>query len=201
MLRFIFRWLFAKNGWTVNNPLLDQCQHCVMIGAPHTSNWDFVYCIIAFEVMNIPLRFTIKKEWMRFPLSLFVAPLGGVAIDRSPKGGKVRLSMVEAMTNLLKSHKRMALVVTPEGTRKAVPALKTGFYHVAVNAGVPIALGYLDYAKKEAGVGKIIYPSGDMAKDLLEITEFYKGISARYQELNSFAQPGFTGMPKHSNNE
>ncbi len=192
MLRIIFRWIFKKNGWRVDNPYLAECQHCVMIGAPHTSNWDFVYTIIAFEIMAIPLRFTIKKEWMRFPLSLFVRPLGAVAIDRSAKEpGEEKKSMVDAMADLLRKTPVMAMVVTPEGTRKPVKKLKTGFYHVAVKAGVPIALGYLDYEKKIAGVGKIIYPSGDMHADMVEIVEFYKKVTPKIPELHSFRHPDF----------
>lgn len=172
-----------------------ECQHCVMIGAPHTSNWDFVYCMVAFEIMNIPLRFTIKKEWMRFPFSVFVKPFGAIAIDRSPKeAGGEKLSMVDAMVELLEKTPRMAMVVTPEGTRKPVKKLRTGFYHVAVKAEVPIALGYMDYAKRVAGVGKIIYPSGDIHADMAIITEFYKNVTPRFPESNSFAQPGFNAL-------
>ncbi len=192
MLRLIFRWLFRKNGWKVVNPFMQECQHCVMIGAPHTSNWDFPYAIAAFEIMGIPLRFTIKKEWLKFPLSIAIKPLGAVAIDRSNKGkGLAKRSMVDAMTDLLKNSPNMAMLVTPEGTRKPVKRLKTGFYHVALNAGVPIALGYMDYAKKEAGVGKMVYPSGDMHADMTIIVDYYKTITPRYPELNSFLQPDF----------
>lgn len=192
MLRLIFRWIFKKNGWRVDNPFLSECQHCVMIGAPHTSNWDFVYTIVAFEIMNIPLRFTIKKEWMRFPLSIFVKPLGAVAIDRSPKEpGAAKISMVDAMADLLIRSPKMAMVVTPEGTRKPVKKLRTGFYHAAVKANVPIALGYLDYKTKVAGVGKIIYPSGNMDEDMLLIVEFYKKVTPKFPELHSFRQADF----------
>lgn len=192
MLKAIFRWIFRKNGWKVNNPYMAECQHCVMVGAPHTSNWDFVYTMIAFEVMNIPLRFTIKKEWMRFPFSVFVKPFGAVGIDRSPKeAGSEKISMVDAMVNLLNAHTKMAMVVTPEGTRKPVKKLKTGFYHVALKANVPIALGYLDYEKRIAGVGKMVYPSGDMSADLNIIAEFYRGITPKFPELNSFTHPDF----------
>ena len=73
-------------------------------------------------------------------------------------------------------------MVTPEGTRSLRTKWKTGFYHTAAGAGVPIALGYLDYKNKEAGVGKIIYPSGDMKRDMKEIMDFYKNIPAKFPE-------------------
>ena len=100
--------------------------------------------------------------------------------------------MVDAMAEMLIKNKNMAIVVTPEGTRKAVKKWKTGFYHVALKANVPIALGYMDYAKKEAGVGKIIYPTGDRIADLTEIVNFYKNVSAKFPEKNSVNQPGFS---------
>ncbi|MES2629832.1 MAG: 1-acyl-sn-glycerol-3-phosphate acyltransferase [Bacteroidota bacterium] len=191
MLKLIFRWLFKKNGWRVNNPFMAECQHCVMIGAPHTSNWDFVYTMVAFEIMNIPLRFTIKKEWMRWPLSVFVKPFGAVAIDRTPEPGSPKKSMVDAMADLLRSTPNMAMVVTPEGTRKSVKKIRMGFYHVALKANVPIALGYLDYGKKIAGVGKMLYPSGDLQADMKVIIDFYKTVTAKFPELNSFCRPDF----------
>lgn len=171
---------------------MSECQHCVMVGAPHTSNWDFIYFLAAFDIMKIPVKFTIKKEWLKFPISLVMKPLGAVGIDRKPKTpGAEKLSMVDAMANMLIENKNMAIVVTPEGTRKAVKKWKTGFYRVALKANVPIALGYMDYAKKEAGVGKIVYPTGDMIADLTEIIAFYKNVTPKFPELNSVNQPDF----------
>ena len=84
--------------------------------------------------------------------------------------------MVQAMVDLFKVHNDLVMLVTPEGTRSLCTKWKTGFYHIAVLANVPVALGYLDYEKKEAGVGKVVYPSGDMKKDIQEIMTFYKKV-------------------------
>jgi hypothetical protein len=86
------------------------------------------------------------------------------------------------MANLFREHEKLAVLVTPEGSRSLRTEWKTGFYHVARLASVPMVLGYLDYQKKEAGIGKIIYPGEDMEKDMKEIMEFYKGINARFPE-------------------
>jgi hypothetical protein len=86
------------------------------------------------------------------------------------------------MIELFSQNKELAVMVTPEGTRSLRTKWKTGFYHVAVGAKVPIALGYLDYKNKEAGVGKIIWPSGDMAKDMREIMAFYQNIQGKHPE-------------------
>lgn len=168
-------------GWTFDNHLPADVQQCVMIAAPHTSNWDSLYTKLAFIVMDIPVKMTIKDSYMKFPFGVFVRAMGGIGIDRSPRqAGEQRPSMVQAMADLFKTHPRLVMLVTPEGTRSLQTEWKSGFYHIAVAAGVPIALAYLDYAKKEAGVGKIVYPSGDIAKDMKEIMDFYQNIQGKH---------------------
>ena len=170
-------------GWTFDNKMPADLDQCVMIAAPHTSNWDSVYTKLAFIVMNIPVKITIKDSYLKLPFGPFVRAMGGVGIDRSARSaGEQRPSMVQAMADLFKTHPRLVMLVTPEGTRSRQPTWKTGFYHVAVQAGVPIALAYLDYAKKEAGVGQIIYPSGDMAHDMQLIMDFYAEIQGKHPE-------------------
>ena len=177
--KFIF-WIF---GWTFKDHVGGGYSRCVMIASPHTSNWDLIFARAAFYLMDIPVRYKIKKEWMKFPFSLIFGPLGAIAIDRSAKkAGEKRKSMTEAMIELFSHQKDLAVMVTPEGTRSLRTKWKTGFYHTAVGAKVPIALGYLDYKSKEAGVGRLIYPSGDMEKDMREIMAFYKPIQGKHPE-------------------
>jgi len=176
--KLIGRAIFALTGWTLNNNLPPEIKRCVMIAAPHTTNWDFLYTRVAFSLMDIPVRITTKKSYMCFPYGPIARSLGCIGIDRSPKKeGEERPSMVQAMVDLFKEYDDLIMLVTPEGTRSFTTKWKTGFYHVAVLAKVPVALGYLDYKKKEAGVGKVIYPGGDMKKDLQEIMAFYKTIA------------------------
>jgi 1-acyl-sn-glycerol-3-phosphate acyltransferase len=171
------RTIFTLTGWTFNNNLPPDINRCVMIAAPHTTNWDFLYTRVAFSLMDIPVRITVKKSYMRFPYGPFARALGCIGIDRRPKKeGDKRPSMVQAMAGLFKENDNLIMLVTPEGTRSLTTKWKTGFYHVAVLAKVPVALGYLDYKKKEAGVGKVVYPSGDMKKDMQEIMAFYKKV-------------------------
>ena len=183
MLKALAALFFRLTGWSINWNLPKEVQRCVMIAAPHTSNWDLVYSRLAFYQMGIPLRFTIKKEWMVFPVGGFMRALGAIGIDRTPKNpGEERPSMTDAMADLFSKNKELVVMVTPEGTRKLRTEWKSGFYTVAVKAGVPVGLGYLDYAKKEAGVGKMVYPSGDREKDLREIMDFYRDIRGRHPE-------------------
>lgn len=151
-----------------------------MLAAPHTSNWDFPYTIAAFDILNIAVRYTVKKEFDFFPFSGILNSLGAIWVDRSPKKeGEERRSMVEVMTELFDRKEPLVVLVTPEGTRSKRTKWKTGFYHVALNANVPIALGYVDFKTKIAGVGKVIYPSGDIEKDMREIMAFYNTINGK----------------------
>jgi 1-acyl-sn-glycerol-3-phosphate acyltransferase len=182
-MRIISRLLLKLLGWRVASHAAKIPAKCVMIAAPHTSNWDFIIARAAFFVMGIPVKFTIKKEWMRFPFNLILKPLGAIPIDRSPKEeGTPRLSYTEAMIRLLKECNQLVVMVTPEGTRKAAPQWKTGFYYTALGAGVPIVLGYLDYGKKEAGTGPVIFPSGNVEEDMQTIMQFYVRIQARHPD-------------------
>ncbi len=174
MIKWFLKLIFRLNGWKIDPNLPDFGKRAVMMAAPHTSNWDFVYTIAAFDLLNIPIRFTIKKEWLKWPFKNIFLRMGAVPIDRSPKEpGQKRKSMVEAMVDLFMNYDDMIMMVTPEGTRGKRTKWKTGFYHVARQAGVPISFGYLDYEKKIAGVGKVMKPTDDMDKDMKEIMEFY----------------------------
>ena len=176
-------------GWETDNHWPENLSQCVMIAAPHTSNWDALYARLALKALGVNVRLTIKDSYMKFPLGPFVRAMGGIGIDRRPKqAGEPRPSMVQVMTDLFKHHPELVMLVTPEGTRARQEQWKTGFYYVAVNAGVPIALAYMDYEQKKAGVGKIIHPTGNFEEDMAEIMDFYAGIQAKFPEEFSVDQ-------------
>lgn len=176
-------------GWETDNHWPENLSQCVMIAAPHTSNWDALYARLALKALGVNVRLTIKDSYMQFPLGPFVRAMGGIGIDRRPKqAGEPRPSMVQVMTDLFKQHPELVMLVTPEGTRARQEQWKTGFYYVAVNAGVPIALAYMDYEQKKAGVGKIIHPTGDFEEDMAEIMDFYAGIQAKFPKEFSVDQ-------------
>lgn len=184
MGKLIARFLLKIAGWKVNEIVPKEANHCVMIAAPHTTNWDFYYTRLAFYVLDIPMKVAIKDFWMKFPFNLIIKPLGGVGIDRSPKKvGEKRRSMVEAMAEVIQKTNNIAMVIALEGTRKPVKRWRMGFYHTALTANVPITFGYLDYAKKEAGVGGFIQPTGDVEADMKVIINFYKNISGKFPEM------------------
>ena len=182
MMKLLSQMVFWLLGWHVNNQIPKEVKHFVMIAAPHTSNWDLLFARGAFYIMGIPLKFTIKKEWVKFPLNLIMKPLGAIPIDRKPKNGGLRKKrMVNVMADLFKEHEEsLVILITPEGTRSLAKKWKTGFYRIATEANVPIALGYLDYPIKEAGIGKLIYTTGDFKKDMEEINAFYSKKTAKF---------------------
>ncbi len=176
--KLLSKLIFKVAGWRLEGNLTPENRRCVMVAAPHTSNWDFIYARAAFYLMDAPIRFTIKKEFMRFPFGGLLKAMGALPVDRSKN-----TKMVDAMIKIIKETPGdMCVMVTPEGTRKYQPRWRRGFYYVAEGAGVPIVLGYLDYAKKEAGIGPTIYPSGDIEADMEKILAFYRTKTAKFPE-------------------
>lgn len=178
----MFNFLFKIAGWKVTRTLPSEIRKCVIIALPHTSNWDFIYAMGAFNKMNIKTRFTIKKEWYKFPFKGLMKKLGALPIDRSTNPDGSRRGTVDAMADLFSKHDNLLLLITPEGTRSRVEKWKTGFYYVALKAKVPIALGFIDYSKKECGIDKLIYPTGDYKADMKLIVDFYKHIRGKHPE-------------------
>ena len=128
MIRQLCIWIFKITGWKTDGNRPPQLKKCIIIAAPHTSNWDFWYCMATFAIYKLPIRFTVKKEWMRFPFNLLMKPLGGIGIDRTPRGaGNERLSFVEVMTDLFNRHQELIIVITPEGTRSKKEKWKKKF--------------------------------------------------------------------------
>ncbi|RYY72202.1 MAG: acyltransferase [Chitinophagaceae bacterium] len=182
MIRQLCIWIFNLTGWKASSNVPPEIKKCIIIGAPHTSNWDFWYCLATFKMYRLPIRFTIKKEWMQFPFGLLMRPLGAIGIDRTARGPQnLRPSFIESMTELFQEQEELIIVVTPEGTRAKNDKWKKGFYHIAKAANVPICMGYVDYQKKITGVCQPFYPT-DYEADMKMIMDFYKTITPRFPE-------------------
>ena len=170
-------------GWKIINVTPPEALHKgVLIVAPHTSNWDFLYgMLFKFTHPLIPIRFAIKKEVMFFPLAFLMKGLGAIPIDRNRQGGR-RHHVVEGMIQMIKTAPSLLLAIAPEGTRSYVKRWKTGFYRVALGAKVPIVFGYINYAKQEMGLGPLFNPTGNLEKDLEAIYAFYRTMKGKYPE-------------------
>ena len=152
----------------------------VMIAAPHTSNWDFLLMIALAFLFRVKLYWMGKDSFFRGPLGPVVKYLGGIPIDRSKSTGMVGQSIEKFQESA-----RLAIAIPPEGTRKKVRYWKSGFYHIARGANVPIILGFLDYAKKVGGFGPAVVLTGDVEADMAIIRDFYADIGAKYPEQKS----------------
>lgn len=174
MLKRIAKLVFKVQGWSYENKIGPFGPKCILIAAPHTSNWDYSHGLVFFDKMGIPAKIAMKKELFTFPIRQFIEPLGAIAIDRKKDNQGKKESSVQAMVKLFNDYDELILVITPEGTRSKVSEWRTGFYHVARLANVPIVLSHLDYEQKKGIVGKIIYPTGDINADMRAIMEYYK---------------------------
>lgn len=179
-MKKFFAHLFMKMlGWKVTAEVTPQMKHSVMIAAPHTSNWDFPIALAAFWIMGVPVRFFIKDDYTKGPFGWLFKGLGAIGVNReNRKNGLVNYAIEQ-----LKSAPELVVLVPAEGTRKRVAKWKLGFYHMALDAEVPISLGYLDYEKKEAGVADVFYPSGILAEDLKYIQEVYRPIKGKFPDF------------------
>ena len=149
----------------------------VLIGAPHTSNLDLTYGLILKYAGRIDLHWVGKDSAFRGPLGPIYRRLGGIPVNR-----RVSQNFVEQMVEQFNQRERFILAIAPEGTRHKAPGWKSGFYYIALGAGVPIALGFIDYGRKRVGVGPTIHPSGDIQADFKQIAAFYSGMVGRYPE-------------------
>jgi len=143
----------------------------VVIAAPHSSNWDFVIGILFVIALGVRVRFIGKKELFRGPLGWLMRWTGGTPVDRSAPGGIVAQVVAE-----FARVPKIVLGIAPEGTRRYGASFKSGFYRIALEAGVPIVPGYLDWSRKAVGLMPPIVPTGDMDADVRRIRELYRPI-------------------------
>ena len=149
----------------------------VLIAAPHTSNWDFPFTLMVCFVLRLRVYWMGKTSLFTWPLGWLSRWLGGIAIDRGASNNTVQNTI-----DTFAAHERLAVIVAPEGTRGKVTHWKSGFYHIAHGAGVPIALAYLDFKHKSGGIGRMFHTTGDIANDMAEIQQFYSGVTGKNSE-------------------
>ncbi len=178
VVRTLVRWFSIGflwiNGWRTTGSL-PKASKLVLIAAPHTTNWDLPYMLFTAFVLRAKIYWMGKDAIFRWPFGRLFKWLGGIPVDRSKANNVVAQSIAQFAKN-----DSLILTVPPAGTRKRVLNWKTGFYHIANGAGVPIALGFLDYKKKIGGIGLILQPTGDIEADMTVIRNFYQDISGKY---------------------
>lgn len=183
MLPAFSRWLLARFGWQVDFDGLPGPKG-ILIVYPHTSNWDFIIGLLAKWAIGLPLRFIGKESLFRgftgATLGRLMRMWGGRPVDRHHASGAV-----EQLAALMRSEPWFWLALSPEGTRKHQDHLRSGFYHLAVALDVPVGLAYIDFGRKRVGVRDFVRMSGDEARDLVLLREFYADKVGRYPERAS----------------
>jgi 1-acyl-sn-glycerol-3-phosphate acyltransferase len=147
---------------------------CVVLAWPHTSNWDGLLLVALAQSIGLEMSWMIKSDWVKGPMGMVLRPLGAVAVDR--KGAH---NLVDQMVEQLNTRDELVLVIPPEGTRRRADTWKSGFYHIARGANVPVVPGYLDYSRKRAGLGPAIHLTGDVKADMDAIRAFYSRVDAK----------------------
>ncbi len=171
LLKTVSLFMFKAMGWkTVVAEVPKDIKKAIIACAPHTSNMDYMLAMAVFYRLNLPFKYTIKKEWLERPvIGKIMADSGAIGVERGKKG-----NVVDYLASIFNEHEKIMLAVQPEGTRKPARIWRTGFYQTALKAKVPIILAYLDYEKKEAGLGPIFMPTGDYKKDMDILKDFFK---------------------------
>jgi 1-acyl-sn-glycerol-3-phosphate acyltransferase len=164
----ICRWLLGLFGWRMVGELPDVAK-LVLIAAPHSTNWDVIWGLLFKISLRLDVHFIGKREAFAWPLGPILRAFGGIPVDRSAAHG-----VVGEMRREFSTHDRFWLALAPEGTRKKVQKWKTGFWHIAREAGVPILPAYFHYPEKMIGLGPLFHPTDDVAADMARLREFYR---------------------------
>ena len=170
-------WLYRRQGWRAEGEVPEP-RRFIIIAAPHTSNWDFLYYLGLTQELGLDTRFMAKTSLFRWPLGGFMRAMGGVAVDRSSSH-----NYVQAMVDEFNRRKEFILTIAPEGTRGKTRRWKTGFYQIALAAKVPLVVGLMDYGRKMGGLGPVIWPSGDFRADMEKVLAIYKSCVPKHPQL------------------
>lgn len=178
ILKTLLRWLsiiaLKLSGWKAEGEIPKDLRKCVMIAAPHTSNWDLPFMLFIAFKLRARIYWMGKEQIFKPPFKRLMMWMGGIPVDRSRAN-----NMVQASIDAIRTNEQLFLIVPPEGTRSKVTYWKTGFYHIAHGAGVPILMGFLDYNNKTGGIKGIFTTSGDIDADMEKIKAIYAPINAK----------------------
>jgi 1-acyl-sn-glycerol-3-phosphate acyltransferase len=179
MLKSTARTLLKLFGWTLIEPP-ERPARAVLVGYPHTSNWDGVYALLVKLALGLDAHWVGKDSLFRWPLGRLFRRLGGIPINRSARNG-----FVAEMAAQFAARPDFLLVIAPEGTRSLTQGWKSGFYRIALAADVPVALAFVDYPRRQAGILTWLKMTGDPAADIAAIAAHYEGHQGKHPALAS----------------
>lgn len=169
-MRYFYKLFFKLSGWKIQGEPPRHLKKYIIAVAPHTSNWDFPIGLAVRSIQQFPSNYLGKKELFKPPFGWIFTRLGGFPVDRSSSN-----NMVDQVVEIAKREEQFIVAIAPEGTRKNVQKWKTGFYHIAFNAGIPLVLVAIDYPTKTIRWSEPFQPSGDLKQDAVKIDAFFKG--------------------------
>lgn len=173
--------LYRRRGYRIEGSA-PAVAKCVVLGAPHTSNWDFVFVLGAVETLGMRPAFIGKHTLFRWPMTRFMYDMGGVSVDRSRRNANYVSQVADAFARA----DQLALVIAPEGSRTSHGEWRSGFWHIARAAGVPIVPAWVDQDGRRGGIGEALWPSDNFASDLAKLAAFYRSKRpdcARFERL------------------
>jgi 1-acyl-sn-glycerol-3-phosphate acyltransferase len=180
--RLFARFVAAVSGWRVEGEFPD-VDKAIFVASPHTSNWDGFFMLMCAWHMRVRLSWITKHTMFRFPLRTFIRWAGGVPVDR-----RKNHNTVQQIADQFEAADELYLAIAPSGTRSKRDNWRSGFYHMAQAANVPLILGYVDYKHKKAGCGPVIHPTGDVKADMDRIRAFYRDIEGAHPHLHTRVQ-------------
>lgn len=170
----IARAIFRAISWDYQLTLPENPKF-IVIGAPHTSNMDFVFMLLLKFATGLKIHWIGKHTIFKPPFGGLMRRLGGIPVDR-----RTSSNMVDSIVRVINQQDKYIVAIAPEGTRSKSKYWRTGFYYIALGAEIPIALGFIDYKKKLVGIGPSFYPTGDIYSDFSGIQEFYAEMTGKY---------------------
>lgn len=176
MKRRLARWLLQLLGWQLDGARPEHDRY-VLIAAPHTSNWDFPYMLVFAAAFDIKVTWMAKHSLFFPPVGWIMRAMGGMPIFRHQNR-----NVVDSMVEVFKTVPQLVLVVPAEGTRRRAEYWKSGFYHIARQAGVPIVPSFLDFGRKRGGFGPALETTGDVRADMQYFRDFYLGMKGKFPE-------------------
>ena len=181
MMKALAGWIFNRMGWTPQPPQ-NVPDKCVVVCYPHTSNWDFLILQLYAFWSGEYLNWMGKKELFPFGFATIMRKLGGIPVDRRAPQGLVK----QVADEVRNAPGKVRLCIPPEGTRKRVEYWKSGFYRIAMEAGVPLQIAEVCFRRKVVGFGITIHPTGNVSEDMDKIRAFLAG---KYGRNPEFASP------------
>lgn len=169
-------WLFRVAGWRIEG-VLPKAPKFIVAAAPHTTNWDFLVMLGVVLIVRLPVHWLGKHTIFRPPFGSIFARLGGIPIDRGKSS-----NVVEQLVQVFAARERFVLTISPEGSRRQVGRWKSGFYHIAKGAAVPLLLVSVHYPRRTVTIGEPFYASDDAAADARHITAFFATARGKFSQ-------------------